>query len=82
MSGLCAEHAREHSTWLAPSPETWRALAGNSGISIVQIGRPTVASMRAEEERRYERARAGLRAQLQLIVDACAIGTHCAPDPR
>ena len=79
---MCKKHSRQWNSWLDCSPETFRALSGNSGINIVQIGKPTVARMRMEAEARADRGWKALGQQLKAIEDTCASGRNCSDEDQ
>jgi hypothetical protein len=80
--GKCAKHRAEHDAWLMPSPVAWRAMSGEAGFRIVQIGIPTVASVVRARSSAYDTGRALQRFQLTLINDSCAAGEGCSSRPE
>ena len=77
---MCKGHRREWNGWLDCSPETFRALSGNAGINIVQIGRVTAVRLREEQAARADRGWAALNFQLKLVESACAAGNLCSDE--
>jgi hypothetical protein len=75
---MCVKHAAEHAAWVSPPPETFRSMGGRGGINIVQIGKPTAARVKAENDAYVERAYTGIREQREMIRRFCAEGRNCS----